>query len=43
LSDIGDIDQSQCHNSCERERKKPLMTLWLANVTNFMSPKCYQL
>ncbi len=44
LGDIGDIDQSQCHNPCEGERKKPHVTLWLVNVTNvtnFMSPKCY--
>jgi len=44
LSDIGDIGQSQCHNPCESERKKPHVTLWLVNVTNvtnFMSPKCY--
>jgi len=44
LGDIGDIGQSQSHNPCEGERKKPHVTLWLVNVTNvtnFMSPKCY--
>jgi len=53
LSDIvvGDIGQPQCHTCtkkqkkyCERERRKTLATLWLANVTmspTTMSPKCY--
>jgi len=26
LGDIDDINQSQCHNSCEGERKKPHVT-----------------
>jgi len=34
LSDIGDIDKSQCHNACERERNTSIVTLWFANVTN---------
>jgi len=41
VDDIGDIGQPQCHKctkkqtkTCERERRKSLVTLWVANVTN---------
>jgi len=40
VGNIGDIDQPQCHKctkkqkkTCERDRKKPPVTLWLTNVT----------
>jgi len=38
---LSNIGQSECHNPCRRERKKTLVTLWLTNVTNSMSHKCY--
>jgi len=31
LGGIGDIDQSQCHNACERERNTSIVTF--TNVT----------
>jgi len=39
--ELSDIDQLQCHNPCEREKKMSFVVLWLANVTNYISPKCY--
>jgi len=32
--ELGDIGQSQCHNTCERERNTSIVTLWLTNITN---------